>query len=227
MTKQTPGDGPSDIDMKDTATHDVRNPPDTQAFGSSRKLYGLRVIVETEHEDQLDFLLRELRKLRTEPRLITRRASTLPSDADIILCDYSPTLGSRLPWPTGEATAAVLVMLPHIEGFSSALLEAATPDAVLARPFTANAVKASVVMGYSQFQYERRLRSKATKLEENLRAMRAIERAKSIVMTTRSLGAEEAYRFIRSQAMSRRLPVSTIAEAIVSSYDLLGGLPGA
>jgi AmiR/NasT family two-component response regulator len=116
-------------------------------------------------------------------------------------------------------------MLPQTEPFSSAMLEAVTPDAVLARPFTGNAVKASVIMGLSQFRYERRLRSKAAKLEENLRAMRAIERAKTIVMNMRSVSSEEAYQYIRSQAMARRVPVSNIAEAIVSSYGLLGGLP--
>ncbi|WP_244420912.1 ANTAR domain-containing response regulator [Hyphomicrobium sp. MC1] len=176
-------------------------------------------------EDQLDLLMRELKKLRMDVRLVNRHAGTLPTDAEIIFCDYSPNLERRLPWSIGEATAALVIMLPQTEPFSSAMLEAVTPDAVLARPFTANAVKASVIMGLSQFRYERRLRSKAAKLEENLRAMRAIERAKTIVMNMRSVSSEEAYQYIRSQAMARRVPVSNIAEAIVSSYGLLGGLP--
>ncbi|CCB66784.1 conserved protein of unknown function [Hyphomicrobium sp. MC1] len=211
--------------MKDIETCDGPGDTDVQAFGTLRKLHELRVIVETEVEDQLDLLMRELKKLRMDVRLVNRHAGTLPTDAEIIFCDYSPNLERRLPWSIGEATAALVIMLPQTEPFSSAMLEAVTPDAVLARPFTANAVKASVIMGLSQFRYERRLRSKAAKLEENLRAMRAIERAKTIVMNMRSVSSEEAYQYIRSQAMARRVPVSNIAEAIVSSYGLLGGLP--
>lgn len=211
--------------MKDTETCDGPGDTDVQAFGTLRKLHELRVIVETEVEDQLELLMRELKKLRMDARLVSRHAGTLPTEAEIIFCDYSPNLERRLPWSIGEATAALVIMLPQTEPFSSAMLEAVTPDAVLARPFTANAVKASVIMGLSQFRYERRLRSKAAKLEENLRAMRAIERAKTIVMNMRSVSSEEAYQYIRSQAMARRVPVSNIAEAIVSSYGLLGGLP--
>jgi len=211
--------------MKDIETCDGPGDTDVQAFGTLRKLHELRVIVETEVEDQLDLLMRELKKLRMDARLVNRHAGTLPTEAEIIFCDYSPNLERRLPWSIGEATAALVIMLPQTEPFSSAMLEAVTPDAVLARPFTANAIKASVIMGLSQFRYERRLRSKAAKLEENLRAMRAIERAKTIVMNMRSVSSEEAYQYIRSQAMARRVPVSNIAEAIVSSYGLLGGLP--
>lgn len=196
-----------------------------KVFGNLRKLQGLRVIVETESEDQLDFLMRELKKLEVEAVLVNRHAGSLPSDGAIIICDYAPNLERRLPWTPGEATAALIVMLPSRDGFSSSLLEALTPDAILARPFTANAIKAALVMGYSQFRYERRLRNKAAKLEENLRAVRSIERAKAIVMNTRGMNSEDAYQFIRSQAMTRRISVSNLADAIVSSHDLLGTVP--
>lgn len=205
--------------------HDDYHLAAAQAFGTLRKMHGLSVAVETEFEDQLDFLMAELGKLKMQARLVNRQAGSLPTKAEIIICDYSPNLEKRLPWVVGEATAALVIMIPHLDDISSAMLEAVTPDAVLARPFTANAIKASLVMGYSQFRYERRLRSKAAKLEENLRAVRAIERAKTILMSTRSVSSEEAYQFIRSQAMTRRVSVSQLAEAIVSSFDLLGALP--
>jgi len=211
--------------MSDTVTCTNQNEADGESFGTSRKLNELSVIVETAVEDQLELLMQELKKLRTKARLVSTRASRIPADADVVFCDYSPDLEQRLPWAIGEATAALVIMLPQNDPFSPALLEAATPDAILARPFTTNAIKASLIMGLSQFRYERRLRGKAAKLEENLRAMRAIERAKAIVMNTRSISGEEAYQYIRSQAMTRRLSVSAIAEAIISSYDLLGGLP--
>lgn len=198
---------------------------DSQVVDTSRKMQGVRVTIETEIEDQLDFLIRELTRLKAEVTLMNRPADSLPVEGEIIICDYSPTLEKRLPWVVGEATAALIIMVPRLENISLAMLEAVTPDAVLARPFTANAIKASLVMGYSQFRYERRLRSKAARLEESLRAVRAIEHAKAIVMSARLMSSEQAYQYIRSQAMTRRVTVSQLAEAIVSSYDLLGALP--
>lgn len=200
---------------------------DSPVPGTSRKLQGLRVTLDTDSEEQLDALLRELARLRVEVTRVDSRHGDLAAGGDIILCDYSPDLEARLPWAVGEATAALIVMLPQHEPICSAVLEAATPDAVLARPFTANAVKASVVMGYSQFRYECRLRGKAAKLEDSLRAVRAVEQAKAIVMSTRLMSSEQAYQYIRSQAMARRVTVSQLAEAIVSSYGILGDTPRA
>jgi AmiR/NasT family two-component response regulator len=41
-------------------------------------------------------------------------------------------------------------------------------------------------------------------------------------MQTRRLDEDEAYRFIRRQAMNRRVSITAVAAAIVDSKDLLG-----
>ena len=41
-------------------------------------------------------------------------------------------------------------------------------------------------------------------------------------MTTRRLQEDEAYGFIRRQAMDRRVSASAVAAAIVDSFELLG-----
>ena len=43
------------------------------------------------------------------------------------------------------------------------------------------------------------------KLDETLRSFRSVERAKSILMEKRNLDEEEAYHFMRRQAMSQRV----------------------
>ncbi len=40
-------------------------------------------------------------------------------------------------------------------------------------------------------------------------------------MSTRSIGEDEAYRFIRRQAMDRRVSISVVAAAIVDSHEIL------
>ncbi len=186
---------------------------------------GRDIAVVTSRDDQGNFLIRELQRLRARVRHVWPSAEALPSDVDVVYCDYTADLSRRLPWPASEARSALVAILPQNEAFTSEGLEAVTPDAVLARPFTANAIQASLVMAWSQFRYEQRLRSKVDRLEENLRAMRTVERAKAILMMTRALDSEQAYAVIRSQAMARRVPVSSIAAAIVSSSEILGDEP--
>jgi AmiR/NasT family two-component response regulator len=60
------------------------------------------------------------------------------------------------------------------------------------------------------------------KLDENLRNMRSVERAKSIIMLRNNVNEEEAYQFLRRQAMTKRVSIGAIANAIVDSQELLG-----
>jgi AmiR/NasT family two-component response regulator len=83
-------------------------------------------------------------------------------------------------------------------------------------------VATSLALARAQFLYERRLRSRIDKLDETLRAFRSVERAKTILMQTRKLDEEEAYHFMRRQAMSRRISITAVAAAIVDSNELLG-----
>jgi AmiR/NasT family two-component response regulator len=102
------------------------------------------------------------------------------------------------------------------------LLRDCTPHAVLHRPFTGATVLTSLAVSRAQFLYEQRLRTRIDKLDETLRSFRSVERAKSILKEKRNLSEEEAYHFMRRQAMSQRVSVGAVAAAIVDSHDILG-----
>ena len=185
----------------------------------------VEVVVLAERDDQGAFLMRELQRLRVALRHVWPLPPVLPSDADVVYVDYAADLSRRLPWLPGEAKSALVVILPQVDPVDTDAVANATPDAILARPFTANAIKVSLVLARSQFRYEQRMRTKVDRLDENLRSMRTVERAKAILMSTRQLADAEAYNFIRCQAMDRRISVASVAAAIVSSYELLGPAP--
>lgn len=187
-----------------------------------QELVGIDVAIVTPPGDQGSFLLRELQRLKVRARLVWPMREYVPSDADVVYCEYSTDLARRLPWVPGAASAALVVILPANEPVDADALTHATPHAVLPRPFTANAVLSSLVLSHSQFRYEVRLRSKIERLDENLRATRTVERAKAILMATRRMAEDEAYSFIRRQAMDRRVSASAVASAIVDSFELLG-----
>lgn len=80
----------------------------------------------------------------------------------------------------------------------------------------------SLAIARAQFLYEQRLRTRIDKLDETLRSFRTAEWAKGILKEKRSLDEEDAYHFMRRQAMSQRVSVGAVAAAIVDSFDILG-----
>jgi AmiR/NasT family two-component response regulator len=189
------------------------------------ELVDLSAIVVAPMDDQIGMLLRELQRFSMELRQVWPMPENVPTDADVVYCEYMPDLARRLPWIPGEARSALVVILPATEAIQAEALCHATPHAILPRPFTANAVLSSLVLARSQFGYERRLRSKIEKLDDNLRSISTVERAKTILMAARHMPEAEAYGFIRRQAKDRRVSANAVAAAIVDSFELLGCVP--
>lgn len=205
----------------------MRRPASNRETAAGRKtmvqeLADLSAIIVAPVDDQTSMLMRELQRFRMRVRQVWPMPESVPGDADVVYCEYCPDLARRLPWIPGDARSALVVIVPATESIQPEALSHATPNAVLSRPFTTNAVLSSLVLARSQFGYERRLRSKIEKLDENLRSMRTVERAKAILMATRQMPETEAYGFIRRQAMDRRVSASAVAAAIVDSFELLG-----
>ncbi len=182
----------------------------------------LSVLVAAERDAQVDLLLRELRRSASHVIHLFPVTDRLPAEHDIILADISLPLSDQLPWVPGEATAALILLLPENGQHSLKKLRACCPDAVLHRPFQPSAILTSLVIARSQFQFIRRLRSRIARLDENIKAIRDIERAKLIVMDMRRIGEDEAYAYLRSQAMERRTTVASFASHLVDSHQLLG-----
>lgn len=182
----------------------------------------LSVLVAAERDAQVDLLLRELRRLASHVVYLYPVIDQLPAQHDVILADISLPLLDQLPWVPGEASAALILLLPENGQHSLKKLRTCCPDAVLHRPFQSSAIQTSLVLARSQFQFIRRLRSRIARLDENIKAIRDIERAKTIVMDVRRVGEDEAYAYLRSQAMERRMTVASFASHLVDSHQLLG-----
>ena len=186
------------------------------------ELGGLALTVVTRRDEDGELLIRELQRLRARVRHIWPIPDRLPEDADVIYCDFGAGFADRIPWVPGEPKAALVAIIPLVPRPDLAALRNSAPDAVLHKPFTTYTILTSLVMARSQFLYDQRLRTRIEKLDENLRTMRSVERAKAILMAARHLREDEAYNFMRRQAMDRRVSISAVAAAIVDSHEILG-----
>jgi two-component system, response regulator / RNA-binding antiterminator len=190
--------------------------------GASPEISSLEIIVAVPRDNDGDALSRELLRTRSRVRRLWPMPAHLPEDGDVMFCELVPELPQCLPWVPGQPTAALVVVTGAVQPPDLRLLRNCAPHAVLHRPFTAVTVLTSLALARAQFLYERRLRTRIDKLDETLRSFRSVERAKSILMQTQKLDEQEAYRFIRHQAMNRRVSITAVAAAIVDSHDVLG-----
>jgi AmiR/NasT family two-component response regulator len=182
----------------------------------------LSVAVVSDPGSDLDLLAREVQRTRASVTRIWPMPQQLPDDYDVLICDYGASLINALPWSPGEANSALVVILPTGEHYDVRLLCDCSPDAVLHRPLTANAIATALVLARNQFLYFRRLQMRIARLDETLRATRDIERAKQILMKARDLSEAEAYEWMRRNAMNRRQTIAAVATAIVDSHMVLG-----
>lgn len=184
-------------------------------------LSALTAIVAVEPDDSGEALVRALQRERASVVRAWPPPESFPADVSVIIAAYEAQLHRRLPWVPGEAAAALVVVLPQNGDYNIGALRNCGPDGLLFRPIQAGQVATTTLLAWDHFQYFRRLSTRIARLEENIRAARDIERAKTIVAALHKIDDEAAYAFLRRRAMERRISISALAMSIIDSHGLL------
>jgi len=182
---------------------------------SRSELSAARITVCAAPDDHAEAWLRDLRRQRAEITSIWPPPRRFDTGMDLLICEYFPKVADALPWEPGEARAALLLLLPQNGRHDPAEIAAAAPHGVVSRPFTPVSLITAAQVALSQFRYEQRLKERISQLDENLRSIRLVERAKLILMTEERLAEPAAYRRLRETAMQQRVSVVDVADAIV------------
>jgi AmiR/NasT family two-component response regulator len=177
------------------------------------------LIVAVPRDAEGELLVRELQRSRARVTQVWPLVGQLPATADVILCEAAMATPEYVPWLPGEAKCPLIAIAD--EGTSLATLNDCAPDAILHRPFTPATIASAMLLARTHFDYARRLQTRISRLEEIVRSIRNVERAKSILMSTRQIPEDEAYRLMRSQAMTRRIPIGVLASVIVDNNAAL------
>ncbi|MBT5309176.1 MAG: ANTAR domain-containing protein [Rhodospirillaceae bacterium] len=202
--------------------HKNTAPGSKSVGGSPKKFHDLSVAVITKRDDHGENLIREIQKTRAKVQHIWPIPEEIPTDFDIVFCELVDDLPSRFKGVPGSAHVTFIVVIPANGTMNQKVLENSVPHAVIHLPCIADEVLSAMIVARSHFQYERRLRQRIEKLDDNLRSMKTIERAKVIMMQTKNLNEEEAYKQLRRRAMQRRVTIGALASSIVDSQELLG-----
>ncbi len=88
--------------------------------------------------------------------------------------------------------------------------------AYLVKPFQKHDLMPAIEMAVSRYQETAALEAEVGDLTERLESRKAIDRAKSQLMTQHSWSEPEAFRWIQRTAMDRRKSMRSIAEAVLA-----------
>lgn len=185
------------------------------------RLDELSIAVITSRDDAGGSLVRDLQRTRARVQHIWPAPERLPETYDVVYADLDKDLPQRLPWSPGEPSATLVLVLSPAQPMDFQLFHNCAPDGAIHLPSSPHTVLSGLILARSHFLYVQRLRKRIDKLDENLRMMRSVERAKAILMQLRNIDEEEAYNFLRTQAMEKRVTIGALASAIVDSQELL------
>lgn len=182
----------------------------------------LTITLISELDEQGGFLLRELQRTRARVKQRWPIPERIGDETDIVVCEYMPDLSSRYDWVPGETKAASIILLPQSGQYDIRRLQAALPDAVIHRPYLSQAVQTALVMGWDHFSFARRQRGRIARLDENVRSLRDIERAKLVIMAEKNVSEYKAFNVLRDMAMDRQITIAALAASLVDSKHGVG-----
>jgi len=181
----------------------------------------LRAVVVHPRDNNGELLIRQLQRVGCRVDNLWPPIGRIGANVDIVLCLVKPETRQLASSLGEEPNAAMVAVVEQDDPGTLQLLADFTPQAVIHAPFNGAALLTNILVARNNSRYQRRLQSKISKLEETLRSVRKVERAKSILMALRKIDEAEAYAYLRDQAMKKRLPIGAIASVVVDSNDVL------
>jgi AmiR/NasT family two-component response regulator len=183
----------------------------------------LRVLVVHPRDADGEMLLRQLHRLRCEVDHCWPGPERAQPSVDVAFCLVDPQTRNLCNALIENKQTAVAGVIDPSDPRALQELVQLSPSVVVVKPLDPVAILTNLVVAHNNSSYLRRLQSKLSKLEETLRSVRKVERAKAILMQNRQISESEAYAYLREQAMRKRVPIGMIASVIVESETLLFG----
>ena len=199
----------------------VEHPPGPACKRTLHGLENLNAVVI--HPDDADAatVLRELRRAGSVARLVWPPPARLPDGADVLLCILDSDVRNLLRADSVANMPAIVGIADGRSPETPVIVRDSMASALLFKPVSPEQVVLSTFAARQIHQYQTRLLRRIDKLDETLRSIRDVERAKVLLMQSRQIGEHEAYHFMRRRAMEKRVPISRVASTIIDASEIL------
>lgn len=187
----------------------------------------LRVLVLHPRDTHAEELLQQVTRIGCRAEAMWPLPETLPKGADVVFVEVTETRPQLLRQLfDGDSNQRPTVI--GIAGYENPsvlqnLLDLKV-DAVVTKPLRAYGVLSSIVMARRIWHEFRSVERTIAKLKSKVENTQKISQAKFILMRLHRIAEDEAYRRIRSQAMSKRATTAEIAQAIINADGILGNI---
>lgn len=191
-----------------------------------RNLRKQRVLVFHPKDTDGELLTQQLQRIGCQVVTMWPPLAELPETVDVIFCAVRPDHAAfKRAWMAGEP-ALPLIALVNYE--NPTIIDAAMrmgAAAVLTSPLRTSGILSALALAKHLHEERCELQRRVVRLQQKLLCANQISQAKAILVRTRKVSDEDAYRIIREQAMSKRTAIEEIARAIIHADGVLSYLP--
>ena len=187
-----------------------------------RNLRNSRVMVFHPRDSDGELLVQQLQRIGCQVLTMWPPLPELPESVDVLFCAVQPDQAAVSCTWMGAETAIPVIAIINYENptvVDAALRMGAV--AVLVSPVRSAGILSTLAMAKHAHAERRELSRRALRLEQKLASVNTVSEAKAILVRTRQVTDSEAYRVMREQAMSKRVPVEEIAQAIIHADGIL------
>jgi AmiR/NasT family two-component response regulator len=192
-----------------------------------RNLRNLNVLVLHPRDSDADDLIQQLNRIGCNVETMWPPPETLPGSVDVVFVEIKeaiPPALARLLSPRPEQRPTLIGIIAYENPSVLTGILDMDVQAVIPKPLRAFGVMSSMLMARRIWERQHEALKNEEKLRQKLEHVQIITEAKFILMRHHGIGEDEAYRIIRSHAMTRRSTTVDIANAIINADGLLSTL---
>jgi AmiR/NasT family two-component response regulator len=193
--------------------------------GTSRLLRELRSLdVVVFHPDDPDGqeLIAQVKRIGCNVKAFWPPTDRLPAGTGLVFFALRPEALSQEPaWARRDDAPPVIAVVSYENPTMIEAVLRLQVAGIVAAPVKSFGLLTNIVVALGHAEREQERVKYVEKLEQRLSGLRKVAKAKTILMQTRNVSEDEAYRLIREQAMTKRVTTEEIADAIIKANDIL------
>lgn len=189
-----------------------------------QNLRNLNVMIFHQHDKMADELLQQIHRIGCSFKTIWPIPDTLPQRADFIFVDMIDDSAKRMKSLLHRSNSngpAIIAIIPYENPSVLDEIFEIGAHAILTKPLRATGVMSSMLMARRFCAEQNRFKQDLGKLRLRLENLQNVNDAKFILMRHHSINDKDAYAIIRKQAMSKRVSIIEIAQAIINADGIL------